>query len=218
MASSLHSSDDQQPPVQVPRQDSDDDYDPSNLVTPEVALPATTMTENGTNKQQSRTIGGFVIEDDEDEEDSDVQTTGAVLNKPADTVVAHVNKTMQPTDHHLNKSTITHPPSVSDDSRAASSTPLPNFQSPPAMSTSEQQTSPISLPKIHVPKDRIGQLQDRIKDDPRGDMDAYLELIREYRQKNRLDDARATYKQFLDLIPSAVSLSSESYCAQFKLM
>jgi len=48
-------------------------------------------------------------------------------------------------------------------------------------------------------------LEDRIADDPRGDIDAWLNLINEFRNRNKLDDARAVYERFFKIFPSAVS-------------
>ncbi|KAF2760874.1 hypothetical protein EJ05DRAFT_497446 [Pseudovirgaria hyperparasitica] len=63
---------------------------------------------------------------------------------------------------------------------------------------------PSSFPKGRLPQDRIGILEDRIKEDPRGDIDAYLSLIAEYRKRNKLDDARAIYTRFFEKFPQAV--------------
>ena len=59
------------------------------------------------------------------------------------------------------------------------------------------------LPKARLPHDTIGILEDRIKEDPQGDVIAWLDLIREHRQRGKLDDARAVYDRFLTLFPSS---------------
>ena len=61
-----------------------------------------------------------------------------------------------------------------------------------------------ALPKPRLPHDRIGMLEDRIKDDPRGDIDAWLGLIDEHKKRAKLDDARSTYERFLAVFPFAV--------------
>ena len=65
-----------------------------------------------------------------------------------------------------------------------------------------------SLPKARLPHDTIGVLEDRIKEDPRGDMDAWLSLIREYRKRGKLDEARSVYERFFVVFPAAVGLYS----------
>lgn len=62
----------------------------------------------------------------------------------------------------------------------------------------------ISSPKGRLPHDRVGMLEDRIKDDPRGDVDAWLELIAEHRSRNRIDNARDVYERFFKVFPSCV--------------
>lgn len=65
-----------------------------------------------------------------------------------------------------------------------------------------------NVPKARLPHDRAGILEDRIKEDPRGDLDAWLSLITEHRKRNKLDDARAVYERFFKVFPSAVSLAA----------
>ena len=62
-----------------------------------------------------------------------------------------------------------------------------------------------SIPKARLPHDRVGMLEDRIKEDPRGDMTAWLLLIGEHRKRNKLDDVRSTYDRFFKVFPAAVS-------------
>jgi len=64
---------------------------------------------------------------------------------------------------------------------------------------------PASLPKARLPHDTTGILEDRIRDDPRGDLEAWLALINEHRKRNKLDDARAVYERFFKVFPQAVS-------------
>jgi len=75
-------------------------------------------------------------------------------------------------------------------------------------------TSPTTaLPKARLPHDRIGILEDRIKEDPRGDLDAWLSLISEQRKRGKLDDARNAYERLFTVFPWAVSLINHSYSA-----
>ena len=60
-------------------------------------------------------------------------------------------------------------------------------------------------PKARLPHDKIGLLEDRIKEDERGDMDAWLNLISEHRKRGKLEDARKVYERFFAVFPSAVS-------------
>lgn len=85
------------------------------------------------------------------------------------------------------------------------------------------------LPKSRLAHDVVGILEDRIKDDPRGDTAAYLELIDELKSRNKQDDVRRVYEQYLATFPLAVrpcspppisglanTLQAEQWCAFVK--
>lgn len=82
----------------------------------------------------------------------------------------------------------------------------------PQVNAVSAQKLPASLPKARLPHDIIGQLEDRIRDDPRGDVDAWLSLLSEHRRRNRIDDVRRTYDRFFKLFPSAVGFDSFWSC------
>ena len=70
------------------------------------------------------------------------------------------------------------------------------------------ETSSTSAPsKARLPHDKIGLLEDRIKEDERGDMDAWLSLIGEYRKRGKIEEARKVYERYFTVFPSAVSRS-----------
>jgi cleavage stimulation factor subunit 3 len=79
---------------------------------------------------------------------------------------------------------------------------------PTSLSAFTSTTLPAALPKTRLPHDVIGLFEDRIKEDPRGDTEAWLGLIHEHRKRNKLDDARAVFDRFLKVFPTAVSLIS----------
>lgn len=67
-------------------------------------------------------------------------------------------------------------------------------------------TPTTAVPRARLPHDKIGILEDRIKEDPRGDLSAWLSLLDEHKKRGKIDDARAVYERFLTLFPSAVCL------------
>ncbi|EEH04738.1 mRNA 3'-end-processing protein rna14 [Histoplasma capsulatum G186AR] len=69
-------------------------------------------------------------------------------------------------------------------------------------STSSTPTA-AALSRGRLPHDRVGILEDRIQADPRGDTDAWLELINEHRSRNKLESAREVYDRFFKVFPSA---------------
>ncbi|KAI9707545.1 MAG: mRNA 3'-end-processing protein rna14 [Candelina mexicana] len=92
--------------------------------------------------------------------------------------------------------------SASDDSIAKPSKTLPAPSVIEATNTGNS-TPGTTLPKARLPHDRVGILEDRIKDDPRGDMDAWVSLINEHQKRNKLEDARRVYDSFFKVFPSA---------------
>jgi cleavage stimulation factor subunit 3 len=62
-----------------------------------------------------------------------------------------------------------------------------------------------AAPKVRLAHDTIGILEDRIKEDPRGDMAAWLELIDELKRRNKKEEVRRTYDNFFNVFPLAVS-------------
>ena len=92
---------------------------------------------------------------------------------------------------------------------AQSSAPAPDSgPEAPSKTTAplqEPETKASILPKARLPHDKIGMLEDRIQEDPRGDMDAWLNLISEYRTRGKFTEACATYERFFLVFPAAVS-------------
>jgi cleavage stimulation factor subunit 3 len=79
-------------------------------------------------------------------------------------------------------------------------TPQPQGQSAPA-----QQKNQVGGKRKRLPQDTVGRLEDRIAEDPRGDVPAWLALIAEHKRKGKFDDARAVYERFFQVFPQAVS-------------
>jgi cleavage stimulation factor subunit 3 len=205
-------------------EEEDEDYDPSALITPSAALA--NETSNGTAPtapvSKPRAKGGFIV-DDSDEEDGNADTSAGTngLNGGAGLTEAQRSLTGTPlnvvpsndvqisrsedTPSQDNQPTLNVPASLVPVTGATSSTPTPSV--PLATNTSEQSRSrATAMPKVRLPTDTVGLLEDRIADDERGDIDAWLSLIDEHRTKNRLDEARSVYERYLKVFPTAVSL------------
>jgi cleavage stimulation factor subunit 3 len=73
-----------------------------------------------------------------------------------------------------------------------SATPSNTNAAPPHLSAAVAGLDPVAL------------FEARIKEDPRGDMDAWLGLMAEQRRRSRLDDLRGVYNRFLEVFPQAV--------------
>ncbi|KAL9103325.1 MAG: hypothetical protein Q9163_001631 [Psora crenata] len=87
-------------------------------------------------------------------------------------------------------------------------------ETPQAPSTTDTVPSPRDLsnnassmiPKVRLPHDKVGMLEDKIRDDPRGEVDAWLSLIDEHKKRGKLDDARGVYERFLAAFPFAAEV------------
>ncbi|KAL5334028.1 hypothetical protein BJX70DRAFT_379336 [Aspergillus crustosus] len=185
---------------------------------------------------KTRTIGGFVVEDDDEDDtgDADYEPPAVLGLEDMNTIPS------QPIPGNAIEATSTPDVSLDEaaqDSASAKNVPNSSFSSLPVASKNEgsltlgqnlynSRTSlqpeiaresatatPIpdspSATKGRLPHDRVGILEDRIQEDPRGDIPAWLELINEHRGRNRVDSARDVYERFLQVFP----LSAEVWVA-----
>ena len=86
-------------------------------------------------------------------------------------------------------------------------TPQPVQQSiaPTPQPPVQQVSAPaVQAPQARLPHDKVGQLEDRIKDDPKGDTDAWFTLIDHYISKEQFDNARNVYSRFSEVFPTSV--------------
>ncbi|KAK5173126.1 mRNA 3'-end-processing protein rna14 [Saxophila tyrrhenica] len=89
--------------------------------------------------------------------------------------------------------------------QSATATPQPPVASTPvpAQAASAVPQTPTTQ---RLPHDKVGQLEDRIKEDPKADTEAWRALIRHYREKGQLDQARKVYERFFAVFPSAAQM------------
>ena len=95
-----------------------------------------------------------------------------------------------------------------DTQRVTTATPVPSIttipvQAAPASENVTNLPGPV-LAKGRLSHDVIGILEDRIKEDPRGDIDAWLALIEELKGRNKQEEVRKTYDRFLQIFPRCV--------------
>lgn len=214
------------------------DSQAQSLPQDESQTPASMPPSGAPAQQNTKTIGGFVVEDEDEDDkgDTDYEPPAVLGAEGADTAA------QQPLSGNANQATST--PDVSFNETAqhpASSKNVPNNSYSPSASKNdvsvpaaaaapgqpvdgsqqlqpENQESaaptptpePSSAPRGRLPHDRVGILEDRIQEDPRGDTAAWMELISEHRSRNRIDNAREAYERFLKVFPFAVSISSMS--------
>jgi cleavage stimulation factor subunit 3 len=189
-----------------------------------------------TPSKQVRTKGGFVDDSEDDEAEEPVavsKASVALLNAPGAPESPQRSVTLSPNNTLAQQnmpsssaqdqavpavsSSVTVPQISSAPSVPNGGTPVPDATktAPPSLlkvASARQSAAPAtpvsaSLPKPRLPQDRVGLLEDRIADDPRGDIEAWLGLIDEHRRRHKHDDARAVYERFFQVFPSAVSMS-----------
>lgn len=175
--------------------------------------------------KKPRMKGGFLVEDDEDDDKGDASsyeptsvTDAMAPSEEHQLYVSQISSDSVPTSAvsiQKDGANVVVPDSVptslpSAPPNSGSVTPsqsLSNTQvrASPNITSGYTSTLASALPKARLPNDRVGMLEDRIKEDPRGDMDAWLNLIKEHQSRNKFDEARRVYDRFLQVFPSAVS-------------
>ena len=185
-----------------------------------------------TAKQPPRTKGGFVDESEDDEDDVPVagaKAGPALLNAAGISDSPKRSATLSPSNAqnqpqqnvpplHVQNQGVSGlvPSSVAVHESFSSvpngSTPVPDAKQAPLPAASARQSAapatPISalLPKSRLPQDKVGMFEDRIAEDPRGDIEAWLGLVDEYRKRHKYAEARATYDEFFKVFPTAVRI------------
>ncbi|KAK4934511.1 mRNA 3'-end-processing protein rna14 [Elasticomyces elasticus] len=190
-------------------------------------------------QRQPRIVGGFEVDDDPDEEDvaqdekddADVYdpSVGLDFDAPTPAPANALDRTSQSPEQEngitpapvqatgsladISSFTV---PTGGDATRAATATPAQTAPATPAqLSPPRSHVNGLvsaGLPKSRLAHDVIGILEDRIRDDPRGDTAAYLELIDELKSRNKQDDVRRVYEQYLTVFP----FDAEQWCAYVK--
>lgn len=187
--------------------------------------------------KQPRTIGGFVDESEDEEEEPVAATKAApallraseAAETPQRSITNTPKNTLPTPDVQLHSAQDQGVPSVSAsvavNEPAPSTAPVPVNGTTPFLDATKQ-AGPLtidparqatasvtpappsaSLPKARLPQDRIGILNDRIQEDPRGDIEAWLGLIDEQRKRHKYDEARDVFNRFLEQFPTAVRMS-----------
>ncbi|KAI0024006.1 suppressor of forked protein-domain-containing protein [Xylariomycetidae sp. FL0641] len=185
--------------------DSDDDgaeYDPESVtITTTAPLPPVERSDSAASSsrptKKPKTAGGFIVGSSDDEDDSPApeQTppAGALKPTPTPTPVQNIPQSRSPLQQ---SATPQNGPGVGFAQAGADSVPGAVNSSAAAGADS----------KSRLPTDIVGILEDRITEDPRGDLDAWLALIDEHKQRHKIDDARSAYERFLQVFPQSADI------------
>lgn len=181
---------------------------------------------------KSRNIGGFIVDDDSDE---DTPAQSAALNGVShvaggsSNVLKSLSHTPQPESstpdvsisitaqtqgdtalvQNSGSDSVSNLAAIVPDAVALpniAGTPKPDENLPASQVNAPEPPVTTAAPRVRLPHDRVGILEDRIKEDPRGDIDAWISLVSEHRKRNKLEDARNVYERFFKVFPAAVGL------------
>ena len=210
------------------------DGEGENGLKPPQATASAEVSAAPTPSKQPRTRGGFVDESEDEEEEPVAQpkTAAGPAETPQRSFTNTPNNTVPTPDVQLHSAQDQGASSLLSASVAVNesvpslastvpngTTPVPDVAmtgAPDHMNAASgrQSAAPVTpmptstaLPKARLPQDRIGILEDRIAEDPRGDVEAWLSLIEEHRRRHKHDDARAAFERFLRVFPTAVSIT-----------
>lgn len=207
-----------------PTSDADEDggeYDPESIsiTTTVPVLPPASHTPTAAAEQDDATAsprpskkpkkaGGFIVGSSDDEDDSAT---------PPPAVPAVAANSLKPASSDAQSRAFTRSP-LQQSTTSTEATSDPAAAGPAAQASNGlgivTATPNMIEAKSRLPTDIIGILEDRIKDDPRGDMDAWLALIEEHRRRNMIQDIRAVYERFLKVFPQSVSSPALSTCCR----
>ncbi|KAI1878540.1 uncharacterized protein JN550_000722 [Neoarthrinium moseri] len=156
--------------------------------------PASTSSPRPSKKPKK--AGGFIVGSSDDEDDSPApRSASASVSTPS---------ALQPPPPAAGAPAASAVAAVDGQSRAFTHSPLHQVtMSQPVASAAQVSNGQGNVP---VPVDTVGLLEERLKNDPRGDMDAWLALIDETRRRNMIQDSRAVYERFLQAFPQSAEI------------
>ncbi|KAF9873508.1 cfia complex component [Colletotrichum karsti] len=158
-----------------------------------------------------KTQGGFVLGDSDDEEDAPTPaSSAAAASAPVSHNLSslHTSTPVQVTSaEQPHEAAPVRAPSTASASAVA---PVPTPTPAPAIVPVPAPSAPAVQPALNRdPNDIFGVLEDRVKEDPRGDLDAWLALMAEHRRRDQLDELRNVYDRFLEVFPQAADIWAE---------
>lgn len=154
--------------------------------------------------KKRKTAGGFLVGDSDSEDDTPAPTsTGYPPPPPSSTSHAAPQPIAQSplrtsVPIHEAQEAVSNVPSTSQGTMNA---PAVSAEAQTGSAETVVQTTEAYEP----PQDFVTTLEERIKQDPRAAMDAWLELIAELRRRNDVDALRDVYERFLAIFPQSVS-------------
>ncbi|KAK4143046.1 uncharacterized protein C8A04DRAFT_37772 [Dichotomopilus funicola] len=180
------------------------DYDPASVT---AAPPAEEIAHrpepSRAAKPKPRTAGGFLVGDSDSEDEAAPAPAPSGLGLTAASQPSAQSASL---DHHAI------PAKQATVAQSAPSPAPPVNVAPPAGHLRNGSGSALPAPPdvgAPVTIDKTAQLEERVRDDPRGAMEAWLALIAEHRSKNDIEQSRQIYDRFLAVFPQAADVWAE---------
>ncbi|KAI5863616.1 hypothetical protein GGS23DRAFT_506825 [Durotheca rogersii] len=180
---------------EVEDEDEGGEYDPESVTITTAPAPVVERPSSDSPRpsKKPKTAGGFIVGSSDDEDDTPVPAPtypGALKPTPSDIQARPFTRDTPGYSHTQAGNGPSAPPDLSADVTA-----------PTGVNASAAATA-----RSRLPTDVVGLLEDRIKEDPRGDLDAWLALIDEQKRRHKIEDARAVYERFLEVFPQAAEI------------
>lgn len=199
------------------------DYDPASVTSAPVPELVSQVVENNRAvhkpspqpAKKPKTAGGFLVGDsdssEEEEDDSEPAAESSALGAgTASQPSAAAHSPPRPSGAVSGSVEAASNPHHAPQMNAAVTSTTQRIGNTSAVAGS---SVPTDLPGSmrQAAHDRIAAYEARVREDPRGAMDAWLALIREHRSMNDVEASRQVYDRFLLIFPQAVSFTL-SYC------
>lgn len=168
-------------------------YNPESVI----AAPAVAVSEERSASAASsrptkkpKTAGGFIVGSSDDEDDAPTPPKPAPTNTQSGASRAFTHSPLRQATPAQEPNTVQEPTQAANGATFAT----------------ENSVASGPNTKSRLPTDVLGMLEDRIKEDPKGDIDAWFALIEEQKRRHKVEDTRNTYRRFLEMCPQAVRM------------
>ncbi|KAI1131440.1 hypothetical protein F5Y10DRAFT_66685 [Nemania abortiva] len=164
-------------------------YNPESVITTP-ALPVVEERSASTASTRPVKKPGFIVGSSDDEDDAPTPPSNAP----------------KPTSTNTQPRAYTRSPLQQTTATEEAAAPPPNHAGSGTTATTENLTVGGTNTKLRLPTDVVGMLEDRIKEDPKGDIEAWFALIEEQKRRHKIEDTRNTYERFLEIFPQAAEV------------
>lgn len=180
----------------VPQEDEQDQSQQNSL---KPTPPPTAQSAPVPASKRRKTAGGFLVGDSDSEgDDVPAPVSTSLQTQPSQALQSLPQSLDNTTSAPEAEVAVSNVPSTSQ----ADNAPAPSVVVP---AESSSIVAPQYEDGARASYDVITSLEERIKQEPRAAMDAWLDLIAELRQRNDIDALRDVYERFLAVFPQAVS-------------